>query len=324
MEDLHARRFVCFILGALVVGQLLAGCGSPGLAEVPALEVARVEAVAAVVERPLERMVPVEPPGWRPGPLDLPDTCDRLTVRLVNGEPTLGKVRASWVAIDTEREREQRRFHALVRLVGDEMGVGPTTAEMLWRIGIRESSGNPASVHVLSADVEANEASSHRTKRIAGAWAEAPTMVYFEKSGRLTRAGTVDGWTIGRGPYGQNTSLFMPRWSLDAPPWALCDPIVATVVAIWSMRAGLEQCKGSTLRDAHRRSWGGQCSPRSPEREAGFDRLARGHVRGLDLAPFDPDVAAELGSRWPEATTDRAELYKLLHDQAVSAGLVAR
>lgn len=67
-----------------------------------------------------------------------------------------------------------------------------------------------------------------------------------------------------------------------------------------------------------------KCSPRSDEREAQFDRLARGRVRGLELEPFDPDAVAELGSRWPEDGTDRAELCGLLHDLAMAAGLLAR
>jgi len=278
----------------------------------------------ATVSRPRPlRVEPTEPPGWRPGPLDLPDTCDRLTAQLVNGEPKMGKILPAWHSNDRERWREQSKMRALVRMIGDEMGMGPIESEMLWRIAIREGSGNAGSVHVHGPDVEANKSSSHRMEDLVGAWREAPTTVY-DKDGEKS-IGIVNGWAIGRGMYGMNTSLFMPRWSLDAPPWALCDPIISTVTAIYSMRASYAKCQGKTRRDVHRRSWAATCELRSEEREAQFDRLARGRVRGLDLDwAFDPDARAELGNRWPEESTDRAELYTRLRARAVAQGLVAR
>jgi hypothetical protein len=322
--DHVAAKIVLGMLGILGIGQCLAGCGSePEIASMPIVEFRGFEAASVAVKLVPKRAEPVEPAGWRPGPLDLPDTCDRLTGRVVDGEPRLGKVLPSWLGSETERWREQRRMRALVRLVGDELGLGPEESEMLWRIAIREGSGNAGSVHVHAPDVEANESSAHRMDDIAGRWREAPTTVY-DPSGE-TSLGTVNGWAIGRGMYGMNTSLFMPRWSLDAPPWALCDPIVATVVAVWSMRASQGRCSDKSRRSVHRRSWAATCEPRSDEREAQFDRLARGRVRGLDLDwAFDPDTRAELGQQWPEESTDRAELYALLRARAVDQGLVAR
>ena len=108
------------------------------------------------------------------------------------------------------------------------------------------------------------------------------------------------------------TGLHMQRWSTDAPPWALCDPIVATVTAYWALRAGLAECRGRTLRDAYRRFSSGRCALREPERERAFDRIARGHVRGLKLGRIDPDAPADFGDRWPEETTDRALLLAKL------------
>lgn len=108
------------------------------------------------------------------------------------------------------------------------------------------------------------------------------------------------------------TGLHLSRWSTDAPPWSLCDPIIATVTTFWSMRAGLEECEGETMRDAYRRFASGRCALREASQERAFDRVAAGHVRGLKLAKLDPDAPANLGTRWPEDETDRAILLAKL------------
>lgn len=323
--DRIGTRIVLAMLATLALGQLCAGCGDAPAAPLGPVPTAHVEASWTVSDAPAPaRAEPVEPPppGWLPHPLDVPDRCNRLTVRATKQGPVFGKVLPDWIRSESDRAREQHRIRLLIQLVATEMGAGPVEAEMLWRMAIRESSGNAQAIHVLGPDTEANERASRGGRTKAERWAKAPVAAYEERRGELERAGFVDGWAIGRGLYGMNTALFMPRWSTEAPPWAMCDPIVATVTAIWAMRAGLRECGGSTLRDAHRRFASGRCAMREPERERAFDRLARGRVRGLRLDAFDPDQRASLGRAWPQAETDRAELYGLLHGRAAALGLV--
>jgi hypothetical protein len=323
--DVVARRVVLAVLGILGISQICAGCELFEAAQIQVIELPNVDlALALPVEsKPARPAESVEDPAWRPRVLDLPDTCDRITARETPEGPVFGKRLPEWFADDDARWREQRRLRALVRLIGDEMGMDPLASEMLWRGAIREGSGNPGSVHMLSVDQAANVRSAYGGVKRATEWTEAPVMVFDAKRAEKS-IGSINGWAVGRGTYGMNTSLFMHRWSTEAPPWVLCDPIVATVTAIYSMRAGLAKCSQKTLREAHWRLFAATCSIDDPERSQKFDRLARGNVRGLTLEPFDPATPAELGDRWPEESTDREALYLLLRGRAVDAGLVAR
>lgn len=330
--DRLATKIVIGMLGVLALGQLCAGCGdvSPSPSNSGQESVLRAsesyqrEAAVPVAVAVVREPESPEAPEWRPDPLDVVDRCDTITIKATDHGPIYGKILPEWIRSERDRAREQYRLRLLIRMIGDEMGIGETESELLWRIAIRESSGNTGSVHVLGADMEANERSSHYGRRMATRWRSAPTAAYNVHRGELARAGFIDGWKIGRGPFGMNSSLFLPRWSTDAPPWALCDPVVATITAVWSMRAGLESCKATTLRAAHRRFAAGKCSPREAKRERQFGRLARGHVRGLELERFDPDKRADFGDRWMQDDTDPAELYALLHDRAVALGLADR
>jgi hypothetical protein len=248
--------------------------------------------------------------------VEMPDRCDRVVGHESEGRRWLGKQLPTWLLDGAQRWRQQQRMRAIITMVADELGAGELEAEMLWRMAIRESSGNPRAVHVLSPDMAANRgASRHRRD---SPWASALVVVFDTRGNRL---GTTGAWALGRGLYGQVTGYHARRWP-DAPPWSLCDPIVATVTTIWAMRSGLDQCHGETLRDAHRRFASGRCELRDDARERAFDRLARGKVRGLSLERFDPDAAAGLGDRWPEDATDREALLSLLTARARAHGLV--
>lgn len=254
--------------------------------------------------------------------LDVSDRCDRLLLQDTPSGPQLTKARPAWLRNGKTRWTYQKRLRELVRLVAAEMGADDLAAEMIWRKAIYESSGNPGNVHIRSRDLEANRRAANKGRKLATKrWRRAKVPVYAKRRGRARKIGTHDAWALGRGLYGMVTGLHMHRWSPDAPPWSLCDPVIATVVMIWAMRAGLEECHGSTLRDAYRRFSSGKCAVREARLERRFDRLARGKVRGLRLEPFDPDAPAVLGERWPEATTDRAELLAVLRNSAIDAGL---
>lgn len=254
--------------------------------------------------------------------LDLPDRCDRLVWRKTDDGVRLSKERPAWLGTAAGREAQQAELRELIAIVATELGADETAAEMLWRKAIYESSGNPGNVHVRSPDVAANRSAASKGRRRASArWRRAKIPVYRKSRGRLREAGTFDAWALGRGLFGQVTGLHMHRWAADAPPWSLCDPVVATVTVIWAMRAGLDECKGESLRDAYRRFSSGKCAERSARLEGRFDRLARGRVRGLVLPAFDPDAPAVLGERWPEAETDRGVLLGVLRAKLDAAGM---
>ena len=254
--------------------------------------------------------------------LDLPDRCDRLFWRETEAGPQLSKERPTWLRKAETRRAHQAELAVLIEIVAAELGADATAAEMIWRKAIYESSGNAGNVHVRTKDLEANRAAAGKGRRRATArWRRAKVPVYRKWRGRVRKAGSFDAWALGRGLFGQVTGLHMHRWSADAPPWSLCDPVVATVTVIWAMRAGLAECKGTTLRDAYRRFSSGKCEERTPGLEARFDRLARGRVRGLELEPFDPDAPAVLGSRWPEDQADRELLLGVVWAKLDAAGI---
>jgi hypothetical protein len=260
--------------------------------------------------------------------LDVPDSCDRLLVIDTPSGRQLSKEIPTWLGKTATRAEQQAEIRELIDVVGAELGVDEISREILYRKAILESSGNPGAVHVRSKDLEANRRAAARGRKVSSErWARAKVQVHERHRGRLRVVGEYDAWALGRGLYGMVTGLHAQRWSSDTPPWALCDPIIATVTAIWAMRAGLAECRSRTLRDAYRRFSSGRCPDRTRERERAFDRLARGRVRGLKLRKLDPDAVADFGSRWPEETADRAILLARLRskvadrDEAASPGM---
>ena len=328
----------CRVVGAARVGVpplagslLLTAClvlpacePSPHLATRPKLEaVAGHVSLATLVPRLASDTVEVHPPATiEPVDLEVPDRCDRLLRRETASGPQLGKQRPAWLRKADTRWAHQQRLRALIGVVARELGADETAAEMIWRKAIYESSGNAGNVHIRSRDIEANRAAASKGRqRAAPRWRRAKVPVYDKRRGKLREVGSFDAWALGRGLYGMVTGLHVHRWSSDAPPWSLCDPIIATVTLIWAMRAGLAECRGTTLRDAYRRFSSGKCARREESLERRFDHLARGKVRGLSLDAFDPDAPAVLGERWPEATTDRGTLLAILRDEVAAAGL---
>ena len=267
-----------------------------------------------IINYPTEDTVPlaviIEPERAN---LDVPDTCDRLLVVETPSGPQLSKELPLWLGRSDSRADQQRWIRGMVNIVGDELGADAIAREVVYRKAILESSGNPAAVHVRSADIEANRRAARRGRMVSSErWARARVTVYKRHRKQLEPAGTYDAWALGRGLYGQVTGLHLSRWSTDAPPWSLCDPIIATVTTFWSMRSGLEECDGETMRDAYRRFASGRCALREPSQERAFDRLASGRVRGLKLEKLDPEAPARFGTRWPEDETDRAILLAKL------------
>lgn len=310
------RHVLTLTFAALAVLEILSGCGAQPSAvlgldvAVDRVAVDRVEGAMFAPELAGIPLATVPVALGRPqASLDVPNTCDRLVVVDAPAGPQLDKERPAWLGKAKTRTAHQREIREVIEAVGAELGVGQVAVEMIWRKAIYESSGNEGNVHVRTKDIEANRRAARKGRRRSSErWRRASIPMYRRGDRGLRKVGDFDAWALGRGLYGQVTGLHMHRWSDDAPPWSLCDPIIATVTVIWAMRAGLAECEGSTLRDAYRRFSSGKCAIRSDKLEQRFDRLARGHVRGLKLGRFDPDSRAELGSRWAEATADRGAM----------------
>jgi len=256
-----------------------------------------------------------------------PNRCDKLVVVRRPGRPArLGKQLPDWWRSARSRADHQAWSRAVIRVVANELGVGPHATELLWRKALSESSGNETAVHVLNPDLEAARAGASVGRRSSSPrWRRATVPIYEERRGEFEVIDEHDAWQLGRGLYGQVTGYYLPRWSAAAPPWELCDPVVATVTLIWSARSGQGRCRSSSLRDSYRWISAGKCEPRSEKRERAWDRMARGHVRGLKLPRMPAAAPADWGNRWSEQSADRALLLaKLRHRIAVDVGPAPR
>ncbi len=296
------------LLLLLLVAGILAGGSTPSPAVTIPNEPERIASYPQVVIVP--SAVTIEPER---ADLDVPDACDRLLFVETPSGRQISKILPYWLGRAVPRSEQQRWVRGLINIVGDELGADAVAREVLYRKAILESSGNAAAVHVRSADIEANRRAAGRGRAASSVrWDRVRVPVYERHRKRLELAGDFDAWALGRGLYGSVTGLHVQRWGSDVPPWSLCDPIIATVTTLWSMRAGLEECDGETVRDAYRRFASGRCAMRDQPQERGFDRLARGRVRGLKLHKLDPEAPANFGTRWPEDSTDRAILLAKL------------
>lgn len=312
--DRLAVRVVLIMLAVLALSQACAGCSAKAEPPAVAIEAQPEQALSygSAVVQPLA--ITVAPAR---ASLELPDTCDPLLVVDSPTGPRLSKQLPAWFRSESGRAAQRAETRRIIEAVVAELGADANTAELLYRKAIVESSANPGAVHILNPDIQANRTwARHGRKRSSERWAKARVPVHAKTSGgSLEQTDDVDAWALGRGLYGMVTGLYMHRWSTDAPPWSLCDPAVATVVAIWSGRAGQKRCKSTTMRSAYRWLSAGACKPRAPEKERRFDRLARGNVRGLRLPRIDSEADVDFGERWPEATADRAELLAVIRQR---------
>lgn len=312
-----AIRIVLSFGAVLALAQACAGCSAE--AHEPAIT------IADEPEWPVELPDRVIPAAAIPTPTEAiltePNRCDALVLREGSEGPVLGKQLPAWLKSPRAAAEQRAEIRRIIAIVGDELGADDLAVELLYRKAISESSANPGSVHVHGPDVDAGVAfASYGREHTSERWADARVPVFVLERGELVQArtargnpATYDGWALGRGLYGMVTPLYVPRyWSVDAPPWSLCDPVVATVVAIWSARKGLATCKSDSMRDAYRWLSAGTCRERAPDKERRFDRLARGHVRGLELPRLDPRSRVDFGDRWPMESTDRVLLLAKL------------
>jgi hypothetical protein len=199
---------------------------------------------------------------------------------------------------DAERLSPSERAESIrtVATVARELGASPAARRLLIRWANRESHANPATRHELPADRAA--ASSPRARKAILAM------------GRVFEDGR---WGHGRGLYGMQPAFYLRRWDPSADPDVLCDPIVATVTAIWAARDHAKECRRAghepTILVASRRWGSGHCRPRARDHSTQNFWRERG---------VDPHTPVSWGRDWPEESTDRDELYAHLLEKTQS------
>jgi hypothetical protein len=289
----------------------------------------------------------VEPPQWSVPFAPAPYRCEEFEVHVdVDGAKRMKRVRREWTAAD------RRRFRDLVRLVAREMGANP---RLFATWALRESTLDPAAIHVLDHDVEGATRAWHRHRwsaerareleatmqrlgpRAPEHWAAKAQLqrislykdnayyddeVEFEvhlPTGEVVRDRR-SRWAYGYGAFGFNPTYYVATWDADAPPWVFCDEdgIVATITAVWAARNALRDCKSlgfSGTYEVVNRRFASGGCAPAQRVDAAFSRRARS-------AGLDPEAAAALGSKWPRDTTDRAAIVAHMRRVAVAQGLL--
>lgn len=312
----------------------------------------RAEPPAAVEPVPDPAPAPVvdapapPPPQW--SAIDPSNRCERFRLTIDDaGRLRHQRIRRPWNAAD------RRRFASLVTLVADEMGAEPRLFRT-W--AMRESSYRPHALHLLNPDVEAATSAFRRLRYSPAKEAELQQVLastsarkpeYWEAKARLRRVRTFrdnqyldamlpievvapDGstsqsaepaWAFGYGAFGFNPAYFVPVWDARSPPWVFCqdDGLVAIITAVWVARAAKRECEGQGLPGTYavvdRRFSRGHCGPVDPH--ARFRQRAK-------RTGLDPDAPARLGTEWPSARTERAEIHGFMRARAIEAGLLPR
>lgn len=247
--------------------------------------------------------------------LEIRNQCDPLMlVKHKDGSPGLGKRLPEWFKSEPSRLDHQAQIREIIYAVAHEMGADDMAAELLFRKAILESSGNEGALHLLHGDLAAAEKGERYAIELTSEkLAKARIPVFIIENGELKQPIGISGnpithgaWPIGRGLYGMVTPYYVPKYlGKDTPPWAICDPITATIVAIWSVRRGLEKCRTNKMRAAYRWLSAGTCKIRSEKKEKIFERLARGKIRGLSLKKINPESVVDFGDRWQISLDDR-------------------
>ena len=114
-------------------------------------------------------------------------------------------------------------------------------------------------------------------------------------------------WRAGYGLYGMQPVFHLKRWDPKAPPEVLCDPVIASVVAVWSARRARNTCvatgQGDSYEAVNRGFSRGQCDKFIPYRDKAFRK--RAERLGIEFTE-----SAQLGDRWDQAGTDREKILE--------------
>lgn len=237
------------------------------------------------------------------------------TVKLDSKGNVIKKKRRRYTKAD---QREMRRH---IGIVAREMGAEP---KLLWIWALRESSYRPYKRHRLNPDMEAaysawqrfryTESRERRYRDIMRTHsAKDGTDDFWKAKAGLKRISVYKDnptyeamwrWSTGYGLYGMQPIYHVKRWDPNAPPEILCDPVVATVTAVWAARQIRDTCSSmgfpGTYETVNRGYSSGHCKLR-PSWAKYFRRRA-------DRAGLDATGLARLGKAWLRKTTDRDEV----------------
>ena len=170
----------------------------------------------------------------------------------------------------------------------------------LWMVMMRESSARPWKRHSLAADEKANK-STWATRSKKYGW----DVDTSEGDGRITMSrvsndsnkyyGSRRRW-MGLGYFGQNSPLWVHRWSVDAPPEILCRRVESVETYLRKARSVLRKwesgvrCNGTkhvnaepTWADVHRAVSSGKMCPSSSGTSATANLTKRAGQVGLDI-----------------------------------------
>lgn len=223
---------------------------------------------------------------------------------------------------------DKRRTRRIIQQVAREMGAN-SRLFTIW--ALRESSYRPWKRHRLNPDREAawvawnrhrwtKSREKHYKTVMQTNSAKDGTQAYWQAKAGLRRIlsykdnptfGAPYRWSTGLGLYGMQPIYHVKRWDPNAAPEILCDPIVATVVAVWAARTVRNNCvsKGfdDTYETVNRGYSSGSCKLRPKFAKYFLKRAVR---NGLD-----PKAAPRLGRKWKRSETDRDEI--LAHMRSV-------
>lgn len=293
-------RLSLAVLGALVVGQCLAGCSETERA-LPLLPVPMLPTLDVFTLSPPEPEPVVEQPrrderaGWcepldpPPCPADrrCPDGTECVTPWWASGDVEV----CSMPTPDKDGRRVQvERLGVFVDHVcqpADGCRPGQLLA-YLRLLAVRESSLRPWKRHRLDPDLAANELawSRHRAK-----FAENPAAV------------DPDRWMTGLGLYAQIPALWLPRWDVDAPPEVLCGVVESTEVHLRAARDQVRKIGGGVDCDGDGEPdyWGSACEESEPCRPSWYDAS---RTNSGSLCPGDEDHRRRFAERAADVGLD--------------------
>lgn len=220
---------------------------------------------------------------------------------------------------------EQNRMRDQVRLIAQEMGADPKLF-LIW--ALRESSYRWYKRHQLNPDMEAASVAwgkyRYSESRESELMAIAPGAAgYWEAKAELDRRSVYKNnptyeaswrWATGYGLFGAQPVYHLKRWDPTEAPEILCDPVVATITAIWAARSVKSVCSstgyGDTYEAVNRGYSTGHCEPNS--RPGLFKKRA-------ERIGLDHTAPAQLGSKWPQKSTDRAEILAYMRQKIAEA-----
>lgn len=311
---------------------------------------AMIASVYLLFASPATEAVSVHTHTW-----NLPNVCDRIDYSYyrrvsVDGKRTWRTTHKKIKQPHTKADRKRARN--LARLVAREMGADYRLL-LIWMD--RGSNSNPHAIHTMIEDLQAD-----RRTYNSHTWSQSEEdrlRVYMDKAGPQRKGWwaakhelslitdykynpyygmtydyehrKTDGETkikdkslpvlaLKHGPLDWSPFGLLRNWDTNAPPWIACnnDGLIAYISAIWMMRDFQRRCAGQI---------------ENGKSSGVIDRMyARGHcrepsddfIRRAGNYHMNPDKKIRLGSKWPQDTTNRKEVFDYMMMRAKEEGII--